>query len=127
MKLDYNFISNLPNNIDNLKSLELFSASQNNLKLIPHKLLSVTSLSHLILNDNKINQLQSKIGSLTNLRTLFLHHNYIVDVPSSMYNIKSLEQFSLDWFSYLFNETMQFQTKVLKGKMENLDSSQLFE
>ena len=123
LKLDYNFMSCLPENIHKLRSLSFFSGSQNNFKIIPHKLLSLSNLTHLILNDNKISQIQSKIGCLSKLKTLLLHHNMIVDVPSSLYKTEKLEQFSLDWFSYLFNDTMQFQTKVLKGKNENLDSS----
>lgn len=91
LKLDYNFFSSLPTQINKLKQLSHLSVSQNNLKLIPHNVLLLgSSLEHLILNDNKIASIPSKIGGLYKLKTLFLHNNMIVDIPSTMYRIKHL-------------------------------------
>lgn len=68
MKLDYNFLQSLPHGLNKLVSLQILSASQNNLKSIPSNLYLLTdSLRHLILHDNKLCEVQAKIGNLLNL------------------------------------------------------------
>lgn len=65
LKLDYNFLTGLPEDMNNLKVLQHLSVSQNNLKAIPHNVLLLSeSLEYLILNDNKISSVPSKIGGL---------------------------------------------------------------
>ena len=104
-KVDYNFLTTLPNGINKLQKLEVLSASQNILKTIPFNVLVLRqNLKSLMLNDNKIMQIQSKIGNLVNLEILLLHNNMITEVPSSMYRLQNLEQLSLDWFAYINND-----------------------
>lgn len=116
LKLDYNFLNALPNDLHKLQRLEYLSVSQNNLKSL-NPLNPSSNLQHVILNDNKITQVPAKFGNLTKLLTLLLHNNHIVDIPSSFYRLKHLSQFSLDWFAFLHNENIQINTKHLKAHL----------
>lgn len=124
LRLDYNFLVSLPHRIHKLASLEYLSASQNSLKAIPSNIIYLSnSLKHLILNDNKIAAVQVKLGNLRRLETLLLHQNMIVDIPSSLYRLKGLRDFSLDWFAYLNAEYVGIHTKHLKTNLDRAKST----
>lgn len=119
LRLDYNFLASLPHRIHRLTNLTYLSASQNSLKAVPATIVHLSrSLRHLHLNDNKIVALQAKLGNLRSLETLLLHQNMIVDVPSTLYRLRSLSEFSLDWFGYLNAEFVGIHTKHLKARVD---------
>lgn len=102
IKLDYNFLTQLPYGLHRLKNLTLLSASQNLLKSLPKTLFEGNlKLEHLQFNDNKLSKLTSKIGSLMNLKSLMLQNNTIYALPVSLYKLSKLEELGLDWFTYL--------------------------
>lgn len=105
IRLDYNFLAHLPFGFDRLKHLQFLSASQNLLKVLPQTIFSKDSqLEFLLLNDNKLTKLSNKVGRLSKLKCLLLHNNSIYDLPASLGHLH-LQEFSLDWFIYLFVET----------------------
>ena len=63
------------------------------------------------LNDNKIRDIPSEIGLLVNLKALLIHGNPIRTLPMSIKGIwDNLEEFSIDWFSYL----MPYLGRIMK-------------
>jgi hypothetical protein len=59
-------------------------------------------MSQIFLNDNKIPKIPLEMGCMSSLKIVHLHKNPIVDVPIQIYKFwPTIEEFSLDWFSYL--------------------------
>jgi Leucine-rich repeat (LRR) protein len=82
-----------------MKGLQLLSASQNTLKSLPLGLFDLSkSLTHLVLNDNKLTTVLEGLGNLAKLETLHLQNNPIKTVASSLYRLRALRSFGLDWF-----------------------------
>lgn len=53
------------------------------------------------LNDNRIKRIRSTIGNLRKLRALLLHNNELRALPTELRHLKEMQEFSLEWFSYL--------------------------
>ena len=107
--------------------------------MLPQTIFSKQSqLEYLLLNDNKLTKVSSKVGRLRKLKCLLLHNNSIYELPASLGHL-SLQEFSLDWFIYLFVEAQEememtvrkesgsrigkelyltSQTKILRGQVE---------
>jgi Leucine-rich repeat (LRR) protein len=50
-----------------------------------------------------IAEIPACISKFENLNNLFLHNNPIANLPSNLHNIwDNLQEFSIDWLSYLF-------------------------
>ena len=102
-----------------LANLQEFSASNNKLMELPiqlfmkqDKTLRQHKLKQIILNDNLIRIVPINIGLLTGLKLLHLHKNPILELPVSMENLwPQLDEFSLDWFSYL----LPFVGRIIKS------------
>jgi Leucine-rich repeat (LRR) protein len=74
------------------------------------------------LNDNKIRDIPSEIGLLVNLKALLIHGNPIRTLPMSIKGIwDNLEEFSIDWFSYLMpylGRIMKIEPNAKYSKLE---------
>ena len=111
LRLDFNLLTELPSNIGNLQRLEVFTASNNKIKIMPESFWNIREKIGMIqLNDNLIRKLPSEIGFLIHVKVLLLHNNCLRSVPSELWQLRELHEFSLEWFQYL-NPPM---TKVLK-------------
>lgn len=115
LNLDYNELQFLPLLSDKtravscLQHLTTFSATNNKLVHFPMQLFvneqkgaKQSGLVCIQLNDNEIQKVPEEIKHLSNLKILHLHKNPLVELPFSMSLIwGSLQEFSIDWFSYL--------------------------
>lgn len=118
LKLDYNYLQNMPNRMHMLKNLEVLWASQNNLRYFPSNLTHLSKLTQLVLNDNKLDSVPHSVGNLTSLQRLLLHNNPLTELPTSLAALSDVKELSLDWLAYLHNDLIQGQVKHLKGIAE---------
>jgi Leucine-rich repeat (LRR) protein len=136
--LSYNPVFELPDEINDLKHLEILNLSHNNFKSFPIKLnlstLKILNLSYnhitiitpniknlkqletLILSNNAIEILPQEFGELENLLDLFLHTNNISIFPEEICKIKSLE------ILYLSNNKI----KEISTSIQNLQNLENF-
>ena len=75
--LQANYLTELPETIKYLVSLETLDVSQNCLAKLPDSIGDLTSLKKLILTGNKLVSLPESLGSLRNLTSLQLSNNNI--------------------------------------------------
>ncbi|MHA1281925.1 MAG: leucine-rich repeat domain-containing protein [Promethearchaeota archaeon] len=88
-------LTNLPESIGNLKSLEIFNLDSNQLTTLPESIGNLKSLEYLSLYNNKLTTLPQSIGNLSSLKELWLNRNQLRTLPESFWNLKSLEKLSL--------------------------------
>ena len=81
-------ISFIPNEICNLKKLEILYLSCNNIIDIPSEIFNITSLKILILSDNMITIIPSDIRKLINLEKLWLNGNKIKVLPRELIELQ---------------------------------------
>jgi len=113
LRADYNLLVQLPPEIGILDKLEVLTVSNNNLRDLPLSLYHLTDkLQTLQLSDNKLKKVSPMIGGLRKLKCLLLHNNILRTLPSELYMLKSLQEFSLEWFAHLYPPV----TKVLKDE-----------
>ena len=84
------FELNIPESIENLDSLIIFSLEYNQLSGIPESIGNLTNLEGLILHHNQITNLPESIGNLTNLTVLDIDNNQLTTIPESIGNLTSL-------------------------------------
>ena len=102
INLNYNQIEHLPDGICLLINLITLSVSNNNLRSIPNQIILLRkSLKYLYLNNNRISYLHIEIGELTNLSHLYIQGNKFLTIPTSIHKLEHLEEFSLEWFTYV--------------------------
>jgi len=87
-----NQLSELPDSIAKLKSLEFFDGCYNNLTHLPKTFGGLKNLKELILNDNQLTSLPESFGKLENLEIVNLNRNIIREIPESFGNLKKLEK-----------------------------------
>ncbi|CDW79052.1 leucine rich repeat family protein [Stylonychia lemnae] len=113
LRLDFNLLEYLPNGIGKLERLEVLTASNNKLRELPKSLYQLQEkLGMLQLNDNLIKSLSNDIGKLKKLRVLLLHNNLFRKLPCELYYLKEIQEFSLEWFTYMNPP----QNKILKDE-----------
>jgi len=99
LRLDYNMISTINNNIrDDIYSthnLRVITLSNNLITTIPDEIGNLRNLEKLILNSNKITKIGNGLCTLTKLRTLKLHDNQIKDLPENLGNLSNLKYLTL--------------------------------
>jgi hypothetical protein len=70
-------------------------------------------------------EIPSAISQFKSLNNLFLHNNPIAKLPTGIHSIwDNLQEFSIDWFSYLFPFVGKMITRVQKTDSEENDSNQ---
>lgn len=88
-------LSNLPQDLGNLKNLKKLWASENELKAIPKEICYLTLLEDVRFSDNIITKIPDEIGNLKNLMILDLEGNKINYIPESIRELKKLERLDL--------------------------------
>lgn len=63
-------------------------------------------------SDNKLKRISPMIGGLRKLKCLLLHNNLLKNIPTELHMLKSLQEFSLEWFAHLHPPV----NKVLKDE-----------
>jgi len=88
LELRDNLISELPNNFGNLTKLTFLDLQYNLISKFPDKLENLTQLISLSLADNLISQLSGNFENLTQLTYLNLSGNTLSDLPNGLQNLK---------------------------------------
>jgi len=87
LHLDYQPITELPQEIGNMSSLTMLSARGCALTTLPASIGALSSLEDLFLNNNQISYLPPEIGSLASLKTLSLPGNNLTNLPSQILSL----------------------------------------
>lgn len=117
--LRYNQLITLPNWIGKLKSLKFLNLNVNNLNSLPKSLESLSFLKGLFLWKNELRSLPSEIGNLSNLELLNLRLNCLEKLPDTIGNLRSLKELNLhdNQLTHLPNSVTQLK------KLEELNLS----
>ncbi|CAF0754347.1 unnamed protein product [Didymodactylos carnosus] len=92
-----NYLTELPNEIQLLQSIESCNLGHNKFEQFPFVISSLTKLSKLLLYRNNLKDLSPKACVyLTNLRILNLNYNFITQLPIEIGYLKQLEIFSIE-------------------------------
>jgi len=104
--LGWNQITNIPNEIGNLKKLELLFLDHNNINNVPKNIGNIINLKELDLSENNLTSYPKAIGNLKNIERLYLNGNPIDEaIPKSYNNFKKIEIFE---YSH-WNECQKFE------------------
>eukprot|EP01041_Mallomonas_annulata_P006376 gene6376-12890_t len=95
LKLSYNRLHNLPNELCTINCLEILNLNSNVLTILPESFGSLVQLKRLDLSNNRLVELPSSIGNCKNLKYLNLHTNEIIRLPFSIGNLIKLEYLDL--------------------------------
>ena len=93
--LTNNSICRLPDEMPNLKNLEVLHLQYNRFKALPVCVCGLTSLKRLSLENNVIENIPDEVGQLANLQSLYLKSNRIKTLPPSITLLSSLEELYL--------------------------------
>jgi Leucine-rich repeat (LRR) protein len=87
------YITELPNNIGELKNLKKLALSYNDLKEIDDNIGELQKLEYLNLQNNKIIKISNSINKLINLKYLNISYNYITKFPklTNLINLETLK------------------------------------
>lgn len=86
-----NQLKALPQSIGNLKNLKLLSAQYNDIDTLPNSIVELENLEQLILNQNKLKYLPDDIGKMKKLEILQLKFNEIKMLPSSIGDCEQMQ------------------------------------
>ncbi|KAL4466797.1 hypothetical protein ABPG74_010394 [Tetrahymena malaccensis] len=100
MKLDFNFLNEIPEQIAFLKYLEELSVSNNCLKMLPGTLQNMPNLRILNVGQNNITQIGQEITNIKKLEVLYIYNNEFTQLPAKFRNLIHLKELGLDWFRY---------------------------
>lgn len=106
-----------PEEIMQLKNLQVLNLSKNNIKEIPKEIGTLTHLQVLNISKNRLENIPQEIGKLTNLVSLDLGRNKIVDVPKEIGNLNQLELLDL-WDNDI---------SLIPDEIKNLTNLKVFE
>lgn len=85
-----NFLSELPDEVGLLQSLELLHLGNNELHVLPSSLCKLINLQRLHLFNNNISRVPEELSQLNKLVVINLNHNKITELPDSIGNLKHL-------------------------------------
>ena len=99
-------LSELPNNICDLKQLNILSVDYCNLKCLPSAIGNLTKLEYLQLRGNNIKELPSSIQYLKELQDLDLSHNKFSVMPECIFSLTNIKTLALqnNELTYLPNQ-----------------------
>ncbi|OPZ22143.1 MAG: hypothetical protein BWZ03_00768 [bacterium ADurb.BinA186] len=80
----HNEIETLPQNINNLHSLEYFNARKNKLNSLPNNITKLTHIKSIILDKNNLSSLPENIYNLTTTTLLVLSNNPLTNPPEGI-------------------------------------------
>jgi Leucine-rich repeat (LRR) protein len=86
-----NHLTYLPDSLGNLSSLLWLYVSNNNLTALPNSLGRLSSLQNLYVGYNNLTALPDSLGSLSNLKMLYLDNNFLTSLPDSLGSLSSLQ------------------------------------
>nr|MDO8110219.1 leucine-rich repeat domain-containing protein [Candidatus Sigynarchaeota archaeon] len=84
-------IETVPNEIGNLKSLELLDLSTNKIECLPDSICELSLLQKFIVYDNRLIALPERIGNLKSLKRFLFGNNKIASLPDSVSELNPLD------------------------------------
>nr|XP_033337059.1 protein lap4 isoform X4 [Megalopta genalis] len=90
-------IEDIPENIKNLRALQVADFSSNPILRLPAGFVQLRNLTVLGLNDMSLTNLPSDIGCLEALQSLELRENYLKSLPESLSQLYKLERLDLGY------------------------------
>ena len=91
-----NKISNVPESISNIETLEILNLDNNLLESLPETIGNLINLKSLSLSNNHLTKIPDTIGNLKNLKALNLANNQLKEIPDTIGNLKNLKELYLD-------------------------------
>jgi len=88
-------LTNIPDSIQNLTSLERLYLEENTLRNLPEEIGQLEKLKSLYLENNQLKALPESIGELKSLEELFLDHNSLQKLPETIKSLSSLKILSI--------------------------------
>lgn len=85
----------IPNDIQQLTKLKVFSMRRTNLSVLPPKIGRLDNLNTLDLSYNNLSSLPPEIGQLKNLKKLYLYENNLYDLPPEIGQLGNLTKLYL--------------------------------
>lgn len=95
LSLSNNKLNKLPKEIGNLMKLERLYLSENNLFELPKEIGELVNLEELYISNNQISKLPKEIGNLTNLKKLYIDHNLLDSLPKEIGKLSNLKELSV--------------------------------
>jgi Leucine-rich repeat (LRR) protein len=116
--LDYNFLSNISNNIWSLDKLEKLSLANNKLISISEDIGILTNLKQLYLQNNLLERLPYTICNLKKLQSLELANNRIIYLPENLNKLTQLKNVSI-----MYNKLTRIPKNISTNKIWCFDIS----
>ncbi|XP_020656053.3 volume-regulated anion channel subunit LRRC8E [Pogona vitticeps] len=91
LRLWHNHITNIPDHIRKIKTLEELDLSHNRIETLPTQLFLCTKLNYLDLSHNNIQVIPPGLGVLQNLSYFAVSHNSIEELPTEIFFCKRLK------------------------------------
>ncbi|CAH8501242.1 unnamed protein product [Schistosoma margrebowiei] len=95
LDISSNEFQQLPNNISELKCLQVLNASKNLLSTLPSTITSLSQLLFLNIEDNRLTELPSDFGKLQHITKLYLKNNPLSFLPKQLCYLKDLKELTL--------------------------------
>lgn len=93
--MDGNQLSELPQEIGNLKNLLCLDVSENRLERLPEEISGLTSLTYLVISQNLLETIPEGIGKLKKLSILKLDQNRLTQLPEAIGDCENLTELVL--------------------------------
>jgi Leucine-rich repeat (LRR) protein len=124
-------LTNLPDEIGNITSLEKLELQNNAIEEIPTTINGLTSLIELRLEGNELTSLPTTIGGLTSLETLYLsqqsYNNKITSLPEEIGDLANLKELYVENMSSYENNVTTYHLKSLPTTMNQLLNLEVLE
>jgi Leucine-rich repeat (LRR) protein len=96
LDVDYNNLTALPDSLGRLSSLQILSVSNNNLTALPYSLGNLLSLQRLYVSNNHLTAFPASLGSLFSLQLLSVDNNHLTALPDSLGSLSNLTWLSVN-------------------------------
>ena len=100
LELEYNQIKTIPSMIGNLKKLEYLQLYDNGLENLPEGIGNLTNLQVLHIHNNSLESLDFSFEELTSLSELWISNNNLTSLPESLCTLISSESLPASAFYY---------------------------
>ncbi|MGB1243529.1 MAG: leucine-rich repeat domain-containing protein, partial [Chitinophagales bacterium] len=93
--VEYNQLSDIPENFENLTNLERFGLSGNQFTEIPNVIGTIPNLKQFFANYNQLSDIPENFESLTNLERLELSGNEFIEIPDVIWTLTNLYKLTI--------------------------------
>ncbi|KAH8859173.1 Leucine-rich repeat-containing protein 69 [Schistosoma japonicum] len=97
LDISSNQFKQLPNDIHELKCLQVLNASKNLLSKLPPTIIALSQLIFLNVEDNHLTELPSDFGKLQEITKLYLKNNPLLSLPKQLCLLKNLKELTISY------------------------------